>query len=79
MTKSFRCNACGNLTRFDLDVTRRTRALYHYETNGDLIEVTEEVVVEETLNSMRCRWCDNGGDVVERETKEAEADPVTTE
>ena len=32
----YRCTACGNLTRFDVVSTRRTRAFHHYTVGGDL-------------------------------------------
>ena len=30
MTNRYRCSGCGNLTRFDVVVTRRTRAFHHF-------------------------------------------------
>ena len=43
----YRCNACGNLTRFDVVGTRRTRAFHHYNMGGELT-VEEEDVLETT-------------------------------
>ena len=60
----YRCNACGNLTRFDVISTRRTRAYHHFSTGGDLT-VEDEQVLDDTVESVTCRWCDAGGDVVE--------------
>src|SRR5215469_7120555 len=31
----YRCDACGNLTRFDVIATRRTREFHHYNLGGD--------------------------------------------
>ena len=42
----YRCSACGNLTRFDVVGTRRTRAFHHYTIGGELT-VEEEDVLEE--------------------------------
>jgi hypothetical protein len=52
----FRCTACGNLTRFDVTVTRRTKAFYHYTVGGEL-EVEDEQVLDESLDEVSCRWC----------------------
>jgi hypothetical protein len=59
----YRCNACGNLTRFDVTSTRRTRAFHHYSVGGEL-EVEELEVLDETIEAVECRWCGNGGDIV---------------
>jgi len=55
----FRCTACGNLTRFDVVVTRRTRAFHHYTVGGEL-SVEDEVVLEERVDEVSCRWCGTG-------------------
>ena len=58
-TPRYRCSACGNLTRFDVTVTRRTRAFYHYTLGGDLV-VEDEEVLEEAVDDVACRWCGSG-------------------
>lgn len=60
----YRCRACGNLTRFDVVATRRTRAFYHYSVGGDL-EVEEETVLDEAVESVTCRWCGAAGESIE--------------
>lgn len=63
MTTRYRCTACGNLTRFDVTTSRRTRAFHHYSVGGDLtIEDTE--VLAETIDDVVCRWCGTGSSVV---------------
>ena len=52
----YRCATCGNLTRFDVTVTRRTRAFHHYSLGGDLV-VEDEEVLSETVEEVTCRWC----------------------
>jgi hypothetical protein len=52
----YRCDACGNVTRFDVVATRRTRAFHHYTIGGDL-EIEEEDVLDEHIESVTCRWC----------------------
>ena len=55
----YRCAACGNLTRFDVVTTRRTRAFHHYTVGGDLT-VDDEEVLEERVEDVTCRWCGTG-------------------
>jgi uncharacterized protein YodC (DUF2158 family) len=63
MPARHRCNACGNVTRFDLVVSRRTKAFYHYSVGGDL-SVEEEDVLDERIERVTCRWCGASGDSV---------------
>jgi hypothetical protein len=58
----YRCTACGNLTRFDVTSTRRTRAFHHFSLGGDLT-VEEEEVLDEVVEQVTCRWCGTGGTV----------------
>ena len=62
MAVRYRCASCGNLTRFDIDVTRRTRAFHHYTTGGDLT-VEDVEVLSETVDAVTCRWCGPAGSV----------------
>jgi hypothetical protein len=55
----YRCTACGNLTRFDVVTTRRTRAFHHYTVGGDL-RVEDEAVLDESVDEVTCRWCGTG-------------------
>ena len=55
----YRCAACGNLTRFDVTVTRRSRAFHHYTVGGDLT-VEDEDVLSEVVEDVSCRWCGSG-------------------
>ena len=55
----YRCSACGNLTRFDVTTTRRTRAFHHFSLGGDLT-VEDEEVLSEVLEDVSCRWCGSG-------------------
>ncbi|HET9541978.1 MAG TPA: hypothetical protein VFP02_02780 [Acidimicrobiales bacterium] len=67
----FRCTACGNLTRFDVVLSRRTRAFHHYTVGGEL-SVEDEEVLDEKLEQVACRWCGNG-DHVEPVSEQADA------
>jgi hypothetical protein len=64
VTTRYRCEKCGNLTRFDVVSTRRTKAFHHYTLGGDLT-VEDETVLAEAVEQVACRWCGDGGDVKE--------------
>lgn len=64
MSSRYRCTACGNLTRFDVVSTRRTRAYHHYTVGGEL-EIEQEEILGETIESVTCRWCGTADTVVE--------------
>ena len=52
----WRCGACGNLTRFDVVRTLRSREFVHVSLAGDP-EVQEREVLAETIEKVTCRWC----------------------
>lgn len=60
--RRYRCTQCGNLTRFDVTATRRTRAFHHYTVGGEL-EVEDEDVLSEVVEEVSCRWCGSGAAV----------------
>ncbi len=62
-TTRWRCQRCGNLTRFDLTRSARTREFVHVDLAGEPT-VEEREVLGEVVESVRCRWCD-GVDTVE--------------
>ena len=64
MTTRYRCSACGNLTRFDVVSTQRTRAFHHFSVGGDL-EIEDVEVLEERVETVSCRWCGAAGDRIE--------------
>jgi hypothetical protein len=59
----YRCTACGNLTRFDVTATRRTKAFHHYTVGGEL-EVEDVEVLAEDVEDVSCRWCGSGAHVL---------------
>jgi hypothetical protein len=69
----YRCDGCGNLTRFDVTVTQRSRAFHHFTVGGDLV-VEDEVVVSRQVDEVVCRWCGHGRSVVEISDQE-QAEP----
>jgi hypothetical protein len=58
----WRCSQCGNLTRFDLTRRTRVREYLHVDLSGEPA-VEEQEVLEEVVESVRCRWCDGVGTV----------------
>jgi len=64
-TTRYRCGSCGNLTRFDVVGSRRTRAFHHYSIGGELT-IEEEDVLDEQIEQVTCRWCGASGDKIER-------------
>ena len=59
----WRCALCGNLTRFDVTRSSKVVEYVHLDLAGDP-KVEEREVVSETIESVRCRWC-NAVDQVE--------------
>jgi hypothetical protein len=61
----FRCTGCGNLTRFDVIATRRTREFHHFSVGGEL-SVDDTELLDEVVESVTCRWCGATGGTIER-------------
>lgn len=71
----WRCGACGNLTRFDVTVARRTTEYWHFDLAGDH-RVEESDTEQEDVSAVTCRWCGRS-DAVELVSR-AEADTPTS-
>ena len=56
MAYRYRCGGCGNLTRFDVVSTRRTRAFHHFSIGGEL-QVEDSEDLEVIIERVTCRWC----------------------
>jgi hypothetical protein len=69
----YRCTLCGNLTRFDVVESKRSRSFYHY-TLGGLLTVEEEEVLGREIEEVRCRWCNSSTGVEEVPASEVAAD-----
>jgi hypothetical protein len=52
----YRCEACGNKTRFDVYETKTVRAFQHFTLGGEMT-VEEEDVIERSVEKVVCRWC----------------------
>lgn len=71
-TTRYRCTSCGNLTRFDVTVSRRTRSFHHYTVGGELTVEAQEVL-DEQVEEVLCRWCGSGTKVEEISQEAAQA------
>ncbi|WP_179646793.1 hypothetical protein [Spinactinospora alkalitolerans] len=69
--RRWRCAQCGNLTRFDVTRTVRSRDYLHFDLSG-ASRVEESEVLGETVEQVRCRWCDavDSVEVVDRPAAE---------
>ncbi len=52
----FRCHGCGNVTRFDVVATTRTRRFHHFDLGGEG-RIEDEEILSQELASVTCRWC----------------------
>jgi hypothetical protein len=71
MSVRYRCAGCGNLTRFDVVSSRRTRAYHHFSVGGEL-SIEEEEVLEARVEQITCRWCGASGASIEEIAQVAE-------
>lgn len=55
--EQYLCSACGNRTRFDVVESLRRRRFQHYTLGGEMT-VDEEAILDRTVESVTCRWCD---------------------
>jgi hypothetical protein len=71
-----RCAGCGNLTRFDVTRTRRTKEFWHFDLAGDH-RVEQVDVLGEDVETVSCRWCGRSDaiEVVSRHDADLSADP----
>ena len=61
---SYRCDSCGNKTRFDVFETKRVRAFHHFSLGGD-DAIEEEEILERIVEKVTCRWCGSSDAIVE--------------
>lgn len=60
----YRCAGCGNLTRFDVTVTRTTKEFRHFTVGGEL-DIESVAVIAEEIQAVECRWCGAADERVE--------------
>jgi hypothetical protein len=63
-TTRYRCDGCGNLTRFDVTISQTTKSFHHFTVGGEL-RVEDEEVLRRQIDEVVCRWCGHGRSVVE--------------
>ncbi len=52
----WRCSRCGNLTRFDVVRSQRTREYWHSDLAGE-VTIEHSEVLREVIEQVVCRWC----------------------
>ena len=63
------------MTRFDVVATRRTRAFHHYSIGGEL-QIEDEEVLDEQIETVVCRWCNaSGGQIEELDAEQLHDQP----
>ena len=70
-TPRYRCNNCGNKTRFDVIATERSKAFYHYSIGGELTVESREVS-DFQVETVTCRWCGSTQSIVDDAAVSAE-------
>ncbi|MCU0279706.1 MAG: hypothetical protein MUF33_03485 [Candidatus Nanopelagicales bacterium] len=55
-TTRWRCSRCGNLTRFDVLRTKRSKQYWHFDLGGSWT-VEEETALVDDIENVTCRWC----------------------
>jgi transposase len=59
----YRCESCGNKTRFDVVESKRVRSFHHFTLGGEL-SIEDEEVLEHKIERVACRWCGSENVVV---------------
>jgi hypothetical protein len=72
-----RCSGCGNLTRFDVTRTWRTREFWHMALSGEA-RVEDDTLLSERVESISCRWCGRSDaiEIVARADADPSSDPA---
>lgn len=67
---SYRCDACGNKTRFDVFETKKVREFRHFTLGGE-VTIEEEEVLERDVERVVCRWCGSADQIVEEQSAQS--------
>ncbi|MHB8189427.1 MAG: hypothetical protein ACYDHP_03160 [Ferrimicrobium sp.] len=59
LMRRYRCQNCGNVTRFDVTVSSRTQCFYHYDIAGGC-EIEDTIELARVVEEVSCRWCGTG-------------------
>jgi hypothetical protein len=68
---SYRCDGCGNRTRFDVTESKRVRSFHHFTLAGEMT-VEEEEILERVVENVTCRWCGASDQIVEEQAEPGE-------
>ncbi|MCA1838793.1 MAG: hypothetical protein ABR507_05985 [Actinomycetota bacterium] len=68
----YRCDACGNRTRFDVYENKRSKVFRHYSLGGELTETNEEVI-DLQIEKVVCRWCGSADSIRTADPLDGEA------
>lgn len=60
----YRCEACGNKTRFDVYDTVQRKRYEHADLGGE-VTIDDEEIISRTVEKVVCRWCDRSDSVCE--------------
>ena len=52
----WRCSRCGNLTRFDVVRSTRSKQYWHFDLGGS-VTIEEEAALVDDIEKVTCRWC----------------------
>ncbi len=63
---NYRCDACGNKTRFDVFEKKRVREFRHFTLGGE-VSIEEEEVLESSVERVVCRWCGSADQIIVEE------------
>jgi DNA-directed RNA polymerase subunit RPC12/RpoP len=74
-THGYRCDSCGNRTRFDFFETKKSRVFRHYSLGGAVTEEEEEII-EYHVERIVCRWCGSVDAVRVAEASDVAAGPA---
>ncbi len=65
----YRCEACGNLTRFDVQATHTVRERLDFSLGGERRVETLEIL-SRSADLILCRWCGSSREVVRIDQEE---------
>lgn len=60
----YRCDGCGNKTRFDIVESKRVKSFYHFTLGGE-VAIEEEEILDRRVERVTCRWCGSSDQIVE--------------
>jgi hypothetical protein len=60
---AYRCDHCGNRTRFDVYERLHRRRFAHFDLSGGMT-VDDEEILESEIERVVCRWCQRDDAIV---------------